>query len=413
MNKILLSLLFSLFVSTWADSTFVDKHFEKTPPHFCYGVGANAGVFRGGLHGKSWYNDRFGASLKLYGDWKHSGLGGLVEVLAKAPVKSPLKPYISVGGGYHMQKMDTTLNGLPFKEWIGMRTFHLAGGGEYRFGDEQAHSVSLEGGFIKGEADYSRSISNIGDDSQYADTNHFEMAPLSITALYTYYFCRGSDPEKDSDGDGIIDSEDKCRFRPEDKDGFMDEDGCPEKDNDNDGIDDVDDKCPMVPEDEDDFMDEDGCPEYDNDEDGIADSVDACPNIAENVNGFKDDDGCEDTPVVVSKKPIILDGVNFESGSDVITKDSYDALNNVAESFLAWPDVKIEIQGHTDSVGGAEGNMSLSKKRAIAILNYLVKRGVGAERLVAVGYGEDQPIDDNATKEGRSINRRVELKEIE
>jgi OmpA-OmpF porin, OOP family len=98
----------------------------------------------------------------------------------------------------------------------------------------------------------------------------------------------------DVDGDGIPDVNDKCASIAEDRDGFMDDDGCPDFDNDNDGIYDAQDQCPNEPEDKDGFKDEDGCPDLDNDRDGVADTADVCPGEPETVNGFKDEDGCPD-----------------------------------------------------------------------------------------------------------------------
>ncbi|WP_224245435.1 Ig-like domain-containing protein [Hyalangium gracile] len=99
---------------------------------------------------------------------------------------------------------------------------------------------------------------------------------------------------KDSDDDGLPDTEDKCPDDAEDRDGFQDEDGCPDLDNDQDGIPDVADKCPNEPEDKDGFQDEDGCPDPDNDLDGQPDTADKCPNEPEDKDGFQDEDGCPD-----------------------------------------------------------------------------------------------------------------------
>ncbi len=99
---------------------------------------------------------------------------------------------------------------------------------------------------------------------------------------------------RDQDGDGILDKDDKCPNEPEDKDGFEDSDGCPDPDNDKDGIPDAQDKCPNVPEDKDGFEDSDGCPDPDNDKDGIPDVSDKCPNVAEDLDNFEDADGCPD-----------------------------------------------------------------------------------------------------------------------
>ena len=103
------------------------------------------------------------------------------------------------------------------------------------------------------------------------------------------------EPDRDSDRDGVMDSEDGCPSDAEDADGWDDEDGCPELDNDEDGVADTDDPCPDEAEDVDEFEDEDGCPEPDNDQDGIRDGYDSCPNDAEDMDGDRDTDGCPDT----------------------------------------------------------------------------------------------------------------------
>ena len=100
---------------------------------------------------------------------------------------------------------------------------------------------------------------------------------------------------RDSDHDGVYDSEDRCPDQAEDRDGYKDDDGCPDLDNDGDGIPDATDKCPNDPEDFDQFEDEDGCPDPDNDKDGIPDLNDACPNAAEDGRGKRPKDGCPST----------------------------------------------------------------------------------------------------------------------
>ena len=99
---------------------------------------------------------------------------------------------------------------------------------------------------------------------------------------------------RDQDGDGILDKDDKCPNEAEDKDGFEDSDGCPDLDDDGDGIPDDADKCPRIAEDKDGFEDADGCPDLDNDKDGIPDAQDKCPNVAEDIDNFEDADGCPD-----------------------------------------------------------------------------------------------------------------------
>jgi len=101
-------------------------------------------------------------------------------------------------------------------------------------------------------------------------------------------------PDPDNDGDGIPDMTDQCPNEPEDHDGYQDGDGCPDPDNDGDRIPDVTDQCPNQPEDHDGYQDGDGCPDPDNDGDGIPDMTDQCPNEPETYNGWQDEDGCPD-----------------------------------------------------------------------------------------------------------------------
>jgi OOP family OmpA-OmpF porin len=217
----------------------------------------------------------------------------------------------------------------------------------------------------------------------------------------------------DRDGDGIPDNLDKCPDEPEDKDGFQDEDGCPDLDNDGDGIPDALDKCPNEPEDKDGFQDEDGCPDPDNDNDGIPDARDKCPNEPETFNNYKDDDGCPDeVPAEVKKFTGVIEGINFKTGSADILAGSYVLLDRAVKVLQDYPDVNLEISGHTDSRGKAEYNLNLSQRRADAVKTYFVQRGVASVRLQAVGFGLTRPIADNKTSSGRATNRRTEFRLI-
>ena len=244
----------------------------------------------------------------------------------------------------------------------------------------------------------------------------------------------------DQDGDGIPDDVDQCPRVPEDKDGFQDDDGCPEDDNDGDGIPDAVDKCPMEPEDRDGFEDDDGCPELDNDHDGLNDAVDACPMEPEDKDGFEDDDGCPDvdndkdgildavdkcpnqagvppdgcpkvyTHVVITETKIDLkQTVFFDTNLATIKPVSFSLLDDVALALRDNPKIKVEIQGHTDSQADDNFNLKLSQRRAESVRNYLVGKGIAKTRMVPKGYGENVPIADNRTPDGRSQNRRVEF----
>jgi OmpA-OmpF porin, OOP family len=214
----------------------------------------------------------------------------------------------------------------------------------------------------------------------------------------------------DRDGDGIPDELDRCPDDPEDKDGFEDEDGCPDPDNDRDGILDVDDLCPNEPEDFDGFEDHDGCPDPDNDHDRIPDKDDRCPNEPETYNGYQDADGCPDHSVVARVEGGIttLQPINFEYDRAVIKPDSYYILDAVVATMNGYPDIElIEVQGHTDERGDDDYNLDLSRRRAAAVVAYLVEHGVDPKRLTSRGYGETQPIDARHDEAAWALNRRV------
>lgn len=218
-------------------------------------------------------------------------------------------------------------------------------------------------------------------------------------------------PDLDNDADGIADLKDQCPNVAEDFDGFEDTDGCPDPDNDKDGIADSLDKCPNEAEDFDGFEDKDGCPELDNDKDGIPDLKDKCPNEPEVFNNFQDDDGCPDT---LKKEPDMpkqqtLQGILFKSGSPEMTFESYQHLEPVIKQLKQYPEVEIEIRGHTDSYGNYNKNMQLSQMRAESVRQYMISKGIEPARLRAVGFGSSSPVADNRTAAGRSMNRRIEV----
>ena len=88
-------------------------------------------------------------------------------------------------------------------------------------------------------------------------------------------------------------------------------------------------------------------------------------------------------------------------------------LDEIFEALKARPDLKVEIQGHTDSRGSHEYNVGLSQKRAESVKAYLESKGIDGARMVPKGYGPDQPIATNDTAQGRASNRRVALKPLE
>ena len=217
---------------------------------------------------------------------------------------------------------------------------------------------------------------------------------------------------KDRDGDGIGDDVDQCPDNPEDKDGFEDTNGCPDPDNDQDGILDTSDKCPLQPEDKDGFEDLDGCPDPDNDQDRIPDVTDKCPNQPEDYDGDADTDGCPDvykTIVIRDDRIELKQTVHFATGKARILPKSFPLLNEVALALRDLSTITVRIEGHTDSRGSTRSNLKLSQRRAASVRRYLISRGIDPGRMVSEGYGEERPIEDNRTADGRAANRRVEF----
>ena len=172
------------------------------------------------------------------------------------------------------------------------------------------------------------------------------------------------EPVLDSDGDGVIDSLDQCPNTP--AGASVDSKGC--------------------------ALDSDG--------DGVADYKDQCPNSAPGakVNEL----GCA--------AAFVLHGVNFHTNSADLTDEAKAILQPIAISHHTHHgDINLVISGHTDSTGAAAYNKQLSQSRADSVRAYMISEGCAADKLTAMGYGEENPIADNATKAGRAENRRVEL----
>jgi len=109
---------------------------------------------------------------------------------------------------------------------------------------------------------------------------------------------------------------------------------------------------------------------------------------------------------------IVLDNVHFDTGKATIRPESFPELDRVAEYLTYKKALKIEISGHTDNVGDAKSNKSLSQRRADACRTYLIKKGIDGGRVTAVGYGDQRPIAPNDTVDGRQRNRRIEAQEL-
>lgn len=200
----------------------------------------------------------------------------------------------------------------------------------------------------------------------------------------------------DTDADGLPDPEDDCptQFGPKENR------GCPLADADGDGILDADDECPQQAG----SPATNGCP--DTDGDGIKDSADRCPTVA----GTARNNGCpEIEDEVIETLNFVAQNIQFETGKATLKEISFSILDKVYDILLQYPNYSVAIGGHTDSIGGAEINQLLSERRAKSCYDYLVRKGIAAERMNYVGYGETRPIATNKYKDGREQNRRVEF----
>ena len=194
----------------------------------------------------------------------------------------------------------------------------------------------------------------------------------------------------DADGDGVPDSEDDCPNEAGTAGGCVDSDG--------DGVPDYKDKCPNT------YGTANGCPDADGD--GVPDNEDDCPNEAGSAEGK----GCpdltiEETQVLEEAKT----SVDFLPNKATLLPESYATLDKIAEIMQNRNSHELRIHGHTDSAGSSSYNQTLSEARAKACYAYLLTKGVSASRMSYAGFGESQPVADNATAEGQRKNRRVEF----
>jgi outer membrane protein OmpA-like peptidoglycan-associated protein len=239
-------------------------------------------------------------------------------------------------------------------------------------------------------------------------------------------------PDPDNDKDTVVDTEDRCPIVA----GSAEHEGCPFVDGDGDGLADDDDRCPADKEDLDSYEDADGCPDLDDDKDGVVDAADGCRSepgpvanqgcpdadrdgdtVVDRLDNCPDEKGSPANSGCASKQLVrlgdtrleILDKVYFKTNKAIIERRSFVLLDNVASVLRAQPNLKVRVEGHTDDVGNDAYNKDLSQRRADAVVTYLVEQGVPSERLTAVGYGEEKPLDLRRSRKARATNRRVEF----
>lgn len=227
----------------------------------------------------------------------------------------------------------------------------------------------------------------------------------------------------DADGDGVSDRDDQCPTAY----GPPENQGCPTADTDGDRVPDDQDLCPEVPG----LPAYQGCPDTDGDE--VPDNLDACPRVPgpQATRGCPDTDGdgvsdqedqCPSTPGLAAnggcpdlspeekeKLNVAARSIQFETGSAILKPASIPYLNEIARILQRYPDFRVSIDGHTDSIGSAVQNQKLSEQRAKACYDYLIGLGIAPDRMEYQGFGESRPIADNRFQEGREQNRRVEF----
>lgn len=359
---------------------------------------------------------RFRPLIDWYPDQTHIDLG--VDLLAFYDRDMAIAPYALLGVGYLLADGD---EGTQFVGNTGSDnrvTASFGVGLKWRLGQSK-YSI---------RAEY-RARTAFGDPDNLNDRL------LTLGVQYNFGETRANienpAPNKDTDGDGVLDIWDACPDTPPGTE--VTSRGCEltniDRDDDGDRVYNVKDQCPNTPvgvpvdrqgcsldSDGDGVTtDQDRCPasragadvniygcEVDRDEDGVADHRDKCLFTRPGVR--VDVDGCE------IKDIISLPGVNFESGQDVLVAGTEYLLQSAADTLNSNSDLQIEVAGHTDNIGNPDQNIGLSLRRAKTVRDFLIQFGVDQNRLTYKGYGDAQPIADNSTADGRATNRRVELR---
>ncbi len=349
-------------------------------------------------------------------------------------------PYLTVAGGGAFAKADATNDGVTFDD--DFVTTALLGGAGIRIRFSDGVSAFVQTGYMLTGNDKFDGLEG-GDNDRFLMHNFglgFNLGKAVDTDMDGVGDRRDKCPDTptgvqvdkdgcpiDTDGDGVADYQDQCPTEAgvanlqgcpdKDGDGVADKDdqcpdeagttatqGCP--DSDGDGVADKDDKCPDTPAGV--TTGPDGCP-TDSDGDGVPDNEDVCPNSA----GPADKGGCPELDAATLK--LLEEKVRFEFDQARVQEGYKQLLDSIVVVLEKYPDHVLLIKGHADYIGSAEYNQALSERRAQAVKDYLIERGVqNPDRLVTRGYGETQPLvkvnerlSKRRTESARAKNRRV------
>jgi len=333
--------------------------------------------------------------------------------------ESRFAPYLLLGVGYLNVNLDagtdftrssgdtaaTTSGGLGFKWRMGDGKWSIRG--EYRarvaFDDEtltdQIATVGMQYSFGSSRSDPGVPQSNKDTDGDGVLDMWDECNNTPPGVEVTSRGCELVNIDRDEDGDNVYDDVDACPGTPLGVP--VDQRGC-SLDSDMDGVTTDKDRCPGTRAGAE--VNIYGC-ENDDDRDGVPNHQDLCPDTRSGAR--VDVSGCEIRDI------ISLPGVNFETSFDILLPGTEYILQKAADTLNRYPDMQIEVAGHTDDVGNATSNQGLSERRAKTVRDFLIQFGVAADNLTYKGYGESLPIADNTTADGRATNRRVELRLVD
>jgi outer membrane protein OmpA-like peptidoglycan-associated protein len=355
------------------------------------------------------------------GDLVYYGIDATVKYSFQSLIKSKvIDPSLSVGGGYSFlgdASYGTINTGagvtLWFSENVGLE---LTSKYKKSYGDRVTAGIPDAPSFFQHTAGLIFKFG--GTDTDKDGIYDKDDACPQVAGLKQFNGC------PDTDGDGIVDGSDAC---PEvaglaalngcpdaDGDGVTDaSDACPQvaglaalkgcPDADKDGVADKDDKCPSVAGPKENA----GCPWADTDKDGVADKDDECPEVA----GLASNKGCpEVTAAVLESVSVEAKSIYFNTGKSTFRSEDVPVkIESISTLLKQYPTAKFSIEGHTDSDGSDAFNQKLSQERADVVKNALIERGMKAENLSAVGYGESKPVASNKTAAGKAKNRRTEV----
>jgi outer membrane protein OmpA-like peptidoglycan-associated protein len=377
--------------------------------------------------GKTWNGPNDYAAINP-GDLMYYGIDATVTYSFMELIKSKvLEPTLSFGGGYTFlgdESYGTINPGLGLNIWFTENVgLSLLGVYKKSFGDRQYAGTNTPDAPSYSQYSAGLTFKFGAKDTDGDGVYDKDDACPDVAGLKEFNGC------PDTDADGIEDSKDKCptvagtaEFQgcaDTDGDGIADPDdacpsvaglkqfqGCP--DTDGDGVTDASDKCPTVAG----PASNGGCPDLDADKDGVVDKEDDCPTVP----GPASNKGCpEVTTEALQELKVQARSVFFNSGKstfktgDAATIASLDAIKEILKNY---PNAKFSIEGHTDSDGSDKLNQKLSEDRANAVRNVLIEKGLKAENLTAVGFGESKPIASNKTKAGKAENRRTEVRHV-